>query len=97
MKIVTITASFAQADVPTALACLKTAQVDALQSADCLKYQIYVDAEASGKIFVIHMWNNDTSFEAYRTSDLFGKTIAELGPLMTTAPESLSYDAQQMN
>ena len=96
MKIVTITANFAPADIPEALTCLKSAQVDALQSIDCLKYQICIDAESSGSIFIIHMWKDNASFEIYRTSEMFGKTIAELGPLMTTAPESLSYDAQQV-
>jgi quinol monooxygenase YgiN len=95
MKIVTITSTFDAVDVAQAFTCLKAAQIDAQKSDDCLKYEIYRDGD--GKIFVIHMWSTDEAFEAYRTSETFGQTIEYLKPLMTSPPESLSWNAPDLD
>ncbi|MBT3789833.1 MAG: hypothetical protein HN725_10655 [Alphaproteobacteria bacterium] len=95
MKIVTITSTFDAVDVAQARTCLKAAQSDALDSDECLKYEVYWDD--NGKIFIIHMWKTEEAFNAYRTSETFGQTIERLKPLMTSPPESLSWNVPDLD
>jgi quinol monooxygenase YgiN len=85
MKLITVEAAFAAADLDTAIS-LFTAQAETVRSmSGCAHYALYCKPSDDG-IAILQHWDTMESFDAYRQGDTFAQLGAGLKPLMTALP-----------
>lgn len=88
MKLITVEAKFATANLDAAVA-LFTAQADAVREMEgCMHYVLFRSSSGDG-IAILQHWKTLEQFESYRASEIFSKLGAGLRPLMTTPPVTI--------
>lgn len=88
MKLITVEAAFAAADLDTAIS-LFTAQAETVRNmAGCAHYALYRKPSDDG-IAILQHWDTMDAFEAYRQGDTFAQLGAGLRPLMTAPPVTI--------
>lgn len=88
MKLITVEADFATADLDTAIA-LFTDQADEVRAiAGCKHYAVYPRSTKDG-IAILQHWETMAAFETYRLSEIFAKLGQGLRPLMTAPPVTI--------
>ncbi|MGR3503277.1 putative quinol monooxygenase [Pseudaestuariivita sp.] len=85
MKLITVEAEFASADLDAAVA-LFFDQIDAVRAMPgCAHYAVYRRPSEDG-LAVLQHWETMENFDAYRSSETFATLGAGLRPLMTKPP-----------
>ncbi|WP_168201404.1 putative quinol monooxygenase [Qingshengfaniella alkalisoli] len=85
MKLITVEAAFAAADLETAIS-LFTAQAETVRNmAGCTHYALYRKPSEDG-IAILQHWDTIEAFNAYRQGDTFAQLGAGLKPLMVAPP-----------
>ncbi len=85
MKLITVEAAFATADLDAAVD-LFSSQADEVRTMNgCKHYALYRKPSGDGLAILQH-WATMDAFDAYRASDVFAKLGAGLRPLMSAPP-----------
>lgn len=85
MKLITVEATFAPANMDAAFATL-TEQMPKVKAMDgCQHYALYAATSGDG-IAIVQRWDTMEAFDSYRTSDTFAQMGKAIGPLMTAPP-----------
>lgn len=88
MKLVTVEAAFAPADLDAAMTLL-AAQADAVRAMPgCVSYALY-RGPSGDRVAIVQRWLSAGAFDAYRASETFARLGAGLGPLMTAPPQTI--------
>lgn len=95
MKIITVSTSYAPTDIDKAYQALTTLEIAARKMDGCLEYQICPSYSQDGTIFIFQTWATDADFKAYGASDDFMQMGTSVRPLMVSAPETITYDAER--
>lgn len=95
MKIITVTSSYAPADIAPVYKALKALEDAARKMDGCLEYQICPSYAQDGTIFIFQAWANEAAFMAYSASDDFMQMGTSIRPMMTGTPETIVYDAER--
>lgn len=91
MKLITVEAAFAAADLDAAIS-LFSDQAETVRSmAGCAHYALYRKPSNDG-IAILQHWDTKEAFDAYRQGDTFAKLGAGLRPLMTALPVTTVAD-----
>ncbi|MGN6424422.1 MAG: putative quinol monooxygenase [Asticcacaulis sp.] len=96
MRLAHVTFTVATDAVGTALDALlnETAIVRGMKG--CRAFIPFADPTVSGGLGVLHEWETAEDFAAYLASPRFTSVNATLRPMMTTAPVSRRFDADQV-
>ena len=62
--------------------------------AGCRRFDVLVDPVDDSKVLLLEEWEDESSFAAYRASDLFAHAGAVSLPLVDGAPDSAYYSAE---
>lgn len=85
MKLISVEAAFAAADMDTAIA-LFTEHADQVRAMPgCAHYALYQKPSGDG-VAILQQWETMAAFDAYRSSDVFAALGQGLRPLMTAPP-----------
>ncbi len=88
MKLITVEADFAPADLDAAMT-LFAGQADTVRAmAGCSHYALYRKPSDDG-VAILQHWETMAQFEAYRASETFAGLGAGLRPLMTKPPVTI--------
>lgn len=58
--------------------------------------RVLVDPDADGAVTLLHKWDSLADLDAYRGGPLFAKVGGVLRPMMTGAPTTAVYEAQEL-
>jgi quinol monooxygenase YgiN len=95
MILVTVRADFSPADTEKAIEILAGVQANAMKMDGHDVHEVCTVPAAPGRVFIFQRWSSMEAFDAYRASDFFAQMGADLKSLMTAAPETIIYDAEQ--
>lgn len=88
MKLITVEAAFAAADLDAAMA-LFSEQAEVVRAmVGCAHYALYRSPSEDG-IAILQQWETMAQFDAYRASETFATLGAGLRPLMTQPPVTI--------
>ncbi len=93
MQIVIVTATFSAENINQALKILQDLETQTKRDEACEIYQICLDAKQRTRVQIYQLWQSQSAFEAYKTSDAFAEMGKGLAPLMTSAPQTAIFDA----
>lgn len=62
-----------------------------------LGVRVLADPNAQGTITLLHQWTDLQSLDQYRNGPLFAQIGGILRPMMTGAPSTKVYEAQELN
>ena len=85
MKLITVEADFATADLDSAIALFADQAKTVCNMAGCTHYALYRKPSDDG-IAILQQWDTVEQFDAYRASETFAQLGASLRPLMTGPP-----------
>lgn len=97
MRLIVVTATFEEDNLIIALKILQDLKEKSLEMTGCITYDIYLDPQHAGKVFIYQIWTSAETFEGYRAGELFAKMGAEIGPIMTTPPKTDIFEAEAIN
>ncbi|MEP5730150.1 MAG: antibiotic biosynthesis monooxygenase [Sulfitobacter sp.] len=85
MKLISVEAAFATANLEAAMTLLE-AQLDEVRAMDgCNHYALFKTSGGDG-LAILQRWETMTQFDAYQSSDTFAKLGAGLRQLMSAPP-----------
>lgn len=85
MKLISVEAAFAPADLDRAVTLFEAHASDARAIEGCHHYVLFKNIDSDG-VAILQQWDTMVQFDAYRTSEAFAKLGAGLKPLMTAPP-----------
>ena len=97
MILVTVRSQYQVDQIENALSFLREIVLEASALEGYESQQICILDQNPATILIFQRWSNRTSFEAYRQSAFFARLSAKLKPLMTGAPQTIIYDATQVD
>ena len=83
----------APADRPAALAQLDAEHDDVRAMPGNVAFRVYASRHDTGRVTVVHEWDDEASFAGYLASDAFERSGDVLRPLLTAAPTSRRFHA----